>query len=765
MRIILLSLAATAALAQESAEATRATYQRLCSGCHGDDARGSQQGPGLSGNPTLKRRSAASIRNLIVRGVPAAGMPGFKLPDATLDALVALVQGLNASAADVAVPGDVAAGRAFFQGDGRCTACHMVNGAGTAKGPDLSGIAREMTVDQLRDSLTGPAARVAPGYGLVSVELRDGRKLRGFARSRSRFDLGLQDLDGKLHALSLAQASRVTEEKGSLMPAVQAPAATVQNLVAYLASLKGVPVGVPAPAPAKPPGGVSFEAIANPKPGDWLTYNGQLSANRYSPLAQINRTNVGQLKLEWTYSIPLWTQFLPDTPYFRENMRYFGLETVPLVFEGIMYVTGPNQVMALDARTGHAIWQYGRPRTPGLVSDPSLGTNRGVALLGENVFFVTDDARLLALNRTTGKLVWEQVMWDEPQKYGGTIAPLVVKDMVIAGVAGGDWGIRGFISAYRGATGERVWRHWTVPAEGEPGIETWKGPGYKLGGGSTWLTGSYDPGTDTLYWATGNPWPNSDDRDRPGDNLFTDCVLALDPATGRRKWHYQFTPHDTHDWDATEPNVLVDTAWRGQLRKLLLHADRNGFFYVFDRTDGKLLLANSFMHRITWASGIGADGRPIPLPPSDLSCPGHATNWNGTVWSPVTKLYYVMATENCTVRLQPGSWKNPRPVEQPAAKYLRALDIESGKIAWEIPQVGPVDGKRVAGLLGTAGGLLFYGDPEGYFIAADERNGKELWRIPLNATIKTSPMTYMVDGRQYLSLAVGSSVMTFSLPR
>jgi glucose dehydrogenase len=289
------------------------------------------------------------------------------------------------------------------------------------------------------------------------------------------------------------------------------------------------------------------------------------------------------------------------------------------------------------------------------------------------------------------------------------------------------------------------------------------GGGHKLGGGSTWLTGSYDAATDTLYWATGNPWPNSDDRPRGGDNLYTDSVLALNAADGKLQWHYQFTPHDTHDWDATEPNVLVDTVYRGQPRKLLLHADRNGFFYVFDRTDGKLLLGKSFLHRLTWASGIGADGRPQKLPPSELGCPDHATNWNGTTWSPTTKLYTIIAIEKCTVNQLPGSWKTARPPEDPGRKYLRALHIETGAIAWEVPLTGPVDGKRVAGLLGTAGGLLFYGDPSGYFVAADERNGKTLWRMPLHATIKTSPMTYSVNGRQYVTLAAGANVMTFAL--
>jgi len=743
----------------------RPTYDKLCAGCHGADARGTQQGPGLSGNLRVRRRSVQSLKTVIQKGVPSAGMPAFELPDATLTALANLVVSLNASAADVKVPGDATAGHAFFVGKGKCSTCHMVYGSGSPIGPDLSNVARNLTVDQLRDAVLKPEAQITQGYAVATVHLRDGRAVRGFIRSRTKFDVAVQDLSGRFHLFSLDQVARVMDERSSLMPALKASAEEQQNLIAFLSSLTGVKPQTTVVPQTPVPGGITFSDLLNPKPGDWLTYNGNLSGNRYSRLTQINASNVNKLSLKWTYSIPLWTQFLPDTPYFRENMRYFGLETVPVVTDGVMYVTGPNQAFALDARTGQQIWQYSRPRTPGLVSDPSLGTNRGVAILGDNVFMVTDNAHLLALNRITGRLVWEAVMPHEPQRYGGTIAPLIVKDMVIAGVAGGDWGIRGFIDAYKATTGERVWRHWTVPAEGEPGIETWKGSAYKLGGGSTWLTGSYDPGTDTLFWATGNPYPNSDDRERGGDNLFTDCVLALDLATGKMKWYYQFTPHDTHDWDATEPNVLVDTEFQGQQRKLLLHADRNGFFYVFDRTNGKLLLAKSFMHRITWAKEIGADGRPVPLPPSDLSCPDHATNWNGTAFSPVTKLYYVMATEKCTVRLLPGSWKNPLPPDEPGRKYLRALNIETGKIQWEIPQVGPIDGKRVAGILGTAGGLLFYGDPTGYFIAADERDGKTLWRIPLNATIKTSPVTYSVDGQQYVALAVGSSIMTFGLPQ
>ncbi len=741
------------------------TYAKLCAGCHGADARGSQQGPGLAGNSRLRRRSALNLRNVIVKGIPAAGMPGFDLPAATVDGLVNLVVSLNASAAEAKLPGDRAAGEALFFGKGQCATCHMVAGRGAAVGPDLSNVARDLTVSQLRDALMDPGSAIAAGYGLVTVHLPDGRSVRGFARNRTAYEVAVQDMKGGFHSFQLDKVARLDSEKASAMPAVRAAPEEVANLIAYLGGLTGVqPGSIARPSRSNTTGGPAFARIQNPKPGEWLTYNGTLGGNRYSSLEQIHRGNAAKLAMKWTFSVPLWTQFLPDTPYYRENMRYFGLETVPVVADGVMYVTGPNQVFALDAATGQPIWHYSRPRTQGLVSDPSLGTNRGVAILDDNVFMVTDNAHMIALNRVTGRLVWEARMWDEPQRYGGTVAPLVVKDMVIAGVAGGDWGIRGFVSAYKGATGERVWRHWTVPAEGEPGIETWKGNGFKLGGGSTWLTGSYDASTDTLFWATGNPWPNSDDSQRGGDNLYTDCVLALDPATGKLKWHYQFTPHDVRDWDATEPNVVVDANFQGRPRKLLIHADRNGFFYVFDRTDGKLLLAKPFLHRLTWASGIGPDGKPVRLPPGDLSCPDHATNWNGTAYSPVTKLYYVMAIEKCTVTLRPGSWKTARPPEEPGMKYLRAIDIETGKIAWEVPQVGPIDGKRVAGILGSAGGLLFYGDPSGYFVAADERNGKTLWKVPLNATIKTSPITYSVAGKQFVALAAGSNITTFALP-
>ena len=477
-----------------------------------------------------------------------------------------------------------------------------------------------------------------------------------------------------------------------------------------------------------------------PQPGDWLTYNGSDSANRYSRLKQINTANVSSLKLKWIFPI-----------------QYFGLEVTPLAADGVLYVTGPNQVFAIDALTGSVIWHFSRPASTGMVGDARLGTNRGVAILRDKVFFVTDNAHLLGLDRASGKLLWETPMASDPkgQHYGGTIAPLIVDDTIIAGVAGADQGIRGFVAAFKPDHGALVWRRWTVPRSGEPGIETWQGKEPVTGGGSTWLTGSYDPSSDTLYWATGNPWPDSNDLDRPGDNLYTNCVLALNAKTGELKWHYQFTPHDVKDRDATEPNVLVDTLYKGKSSKLLLHADRNGFFYVFDRTDGRLLLAKPFLRRVDWASSIGSDGRPIVKDPR--GCPSDAANWDATAFSPDTRLYYLMALEEC-VGDKPGGYP-----DQTGQRFLRALNIETGDIVWEVPQPGAARAKTWTGVLATAGGLIFYGQPNGGFAAVDQRNGKSLWQFPTNVRMKASPMTFTVGGNQYVAVAAGPNILCFGL--
>ncbi len=540
------------------------------------------------------------------------------------------------------------------------------------------------------------------------------------------------------------------------MPPLKASDQERRDLLAFMSRLGGVPVGQLATQQA-PVSADAQEQVLKPKPGEWPTYNGDLKANRHSPLNQINTENVNRLQLQWSYSF-----------------SYNGLEMTPLMADGVMYVTGPNQVCAIDAQTGRQIWCYSRPRTPAgtIAGDAAKGATRGAALLGDRIFFNTDNAHMICLNRLTGALMWDVVMPESPSRYGATGAPLVVGDLVISGVAGGDEGIRGFIAAYKVTTGELAWRHWTVPKRGEPGSETWSGKAIEVGGGSTWLTGSYDPETGLLYWPTGNPFPDTDGEDRKGDNLYTNCVVALDVKTGKLKWYFQFTPHDLHDWDATEPLVLVNTRFGGRDRKLLLQANRNGFYYVLDRTNGEFLLGKPFVKKLTWASGIDKNGRPElvegnkPTRTGTVTCPAvrGATNWYSTAFNPNTSLFYVMAVEDCNLyqQSQLGGYVPHRDPKNPPEKYLRALDMETGKIVWEIQQVGPPEA-NYSGVLSTEGGLVFYGETGGGFAAVDAKTGKTLWHFEANQPWKASPMTYMMNGRQYVAIASGGNILSFAI--
>jgi alcohol dehydrogenase (cytochrome c) len=356
-----------------------------------------------------------------------------------------------------------------------------------------------------------------------------------------------------------------------------------------------------------------------------------------------------------------------------------------------------------------------------------------------------------------------------------------VNDLVIAGVSGGDEGIRGFLDAYRAATGERAWRFWTVPGPGEPGSETWGGKAIAHGCAATWLTGTYDAEARLLYWPTGNPCPDYNGAERQGDNLYSNSVVALDPDTGTLRWHFQFTPHDLNDWDATETPVLVDAVFRGRPRKLLLHGDRNGFFYVLDRITGEFLLAEPFIKNLTWATGIDRTGRPIrvreqePTAEGTRTCPAvtGATNWPSPAYNPATGLFYLMAAESCSIFTKNDQWfvqgqsfygggTRRSPVDV-STKYLRAIDIQTGKVAWEIP--GLSGGVIASGLMTTAGGLIFFGDAAGgAFVAADARDGRLLWHFDTGFGWKAGPMSYTIDGRQHIGVLAGSTVMVFGLP-
>jgi alcohol dehydrogenase (cytochrome c) len=392
----------------------------------------------------------------------------------------------------------------------------------------------------------------------------------------------------------------------------------------------------------------------------------------------------------------------------------------------------------------------------------------------------TDHAHVLALNRSTGELVWDIEMADWHQNYFATSAPLAVGSLVVAGVGGGEHGARGFVAAFDQATGKEAWRFWTVPKPGEPGAQTWEGKGISHPGAPTWFTGTYDAELDTLFWPTGNPSAEYNGDDRMGDNLYADCILALDAKTGKLKWYYQTTPHDLWDWDATETPVVLNAPWQGQQRKLLLQANRNGFFYVFDRTDGKLLLAKPFVKNLTWASGIGPDGRPVKLPdqmPTAAGtrvCPSQdgATNWFSPSYNPATGLYYVQTFEKCSVytKSEPGTWEAGRTYlggsqrtspGGPPVRVLKAIDIRTGSIKWELPQPGPAE--SWGGTLATATGLVIFGEEGGSLMAADAVSGKPLWSFQTNQTWKASPMTYMFDKKQYVAVASGSNIIAFAI--
>ncbi len=543
----------------------------------------------------------------------------------------------------------------------------------------------------------------------VSVELTDGRKLSGLAVNQSYQDMQLRTPDGRVHLLRR-----------------EAAAATAR-----------------------------FREVTSQV--DWSSYDGQVSGNRFSTLSQINRTNVGRLTPRWIFS-------LPDVP---------SLEGTPIVHQGIMYVTSGNECYALDAGSGRQVWHYQRQRTKSL----GMKVNRGAAISGDRVFMVTDDARLIALNRFTGKLLWDTVMADYRQNYFATSAPLIAGGLVISGIGGGDSGVRGFLSAFNPQTGSEVWRFWTIPAAGEPGAETWNGKSFANPGGATWTTGSFDPELNLLYWQVGNPGPDHNGDQREGDNLYSDSVVALDIRTGKLRWHYQFTPHDVWDWDAQEPLALVDATWQGQPRKLMLQANRNGFFYVLDRTNGKLLLGKPFVKKLTWAKEISPTGRPVKNPNQEPSargtriCPAvaGATNWFSAAFDPSSGLYFVQASESCGVYVKREmDWEPGRSFmggssrnAEPQVKILRAIDINTGKIAWELPQTG--GGESRSGTLATAAGLVFFGEDSGALMAVDSSTGKPLWSFQTSQFLRASPMTYQFDQNQMVVIASGSNIIAFSL--
>ncbi len=507
----------------------------------------------------------------------------------------------------------------------------------------------------------------------------------------------------------------------------------------------------------------SSALIAKRPNADWLSYNGDFSGRRFSGLSQINLSNVGQLRAQWVF----------------HSSNSNRLEVTPVVVNGVMFVTSANDTYALDARTGRTIWHHVWPISEGLIDDASGHLSRGVAVWHARVYRQTDNAHLLCLDARSGSLLWDVAYADWNRNYGATGAPLIVNDKVIVGTSGGDDGVRGFVAAYDAATGKMLWRFWTIPAPGEPGSDSWPGDLYLHGGGTTWMPGTYDPETRTLFWGTSNPSPDFDGEVRPGDNLYTDCVLALDAETGKLKWHFQFTPHDLFDYDATETPILVDTVYKQVPRKLLVQANRNGFIYVLDRTNGKFLTATPFVKKLNWATGIDASGRPIrsglaPTSEGTRVCPGYggATNWFAPSYNESTHFVYFLALEECeTFFLKAQDFEEgktfystgvKRIPEETSHKILVAYDVGKNLFAWRYPQVGSAHSG--GGTMTTAGGLVFFADDAQSFEAVNARTGKPLWHFNTGQDFSASPMSYAVHGKQYVAVAAGSDIFSFALP-
>lgn len=662
------------------------------------------------------------------------------------------------SAGSIAAAQNVDGGRQTFVS--RCASCHGTDGNGGELGPAVAVRVAVRSDEELRgvirDGFPGAGMPAFASIGAAEagdlvaflrtlrpravtttlasarLTLTSGAMLEGRVMNWTHDDVQLLDRNHKLHLL------RLTTPPWS---------GTSTSLIAS-------PSTMPGP-------GARYREVTSQV--DWPSYNGGPNGSRYSPLAKITSANVNTLAPKWMFSV-------------ANGGR---LQVTPVVVGGVMYITNANECWALDAGSGREIWHYQRPRTKGLIGNAAGGVNRGVGVSGDRVFMVTDHAHIIALDRHTGALLWDTEMADWKQNYNATGAPLPVGDLVVTGTSGGDEGVRGFVAAFDQTTGKEVWRFWTVPKPGEPGSDTWQGKGIAHPGGSTWMTGAYDPQLAMLYWPVGNPGPDLIGDDRQGDNLYTDSIVALDAKTGALKWHFQFTPHDVWDYDAEEPTALVDTTWQGQPRKLLVQANRNGFFYVLDRTNGAFLFGTQFVKTVTWATGLDSNGRPIKVPNMDPTpegkrvCPSldGATNWYSTSFSPQTNLYYVQTNDKCGIFTRtPLEWEagkgymggsfRPAP-DEPAQRVLRAFDITTGKATWEVPQSGTVN--SWGGVLSTGGGLVFFGDDSGALAAADARTGKRLWSFQTSQLWKASPMAYQFDNQQYVAIAAGSNIIAFGL--
>ncbi len=750
---------------RESIRAGMALYRVRCADCHGLDASG-YRGPDLiaamAGMPDER------LFDTIRKGVPGTEMPGQGLDTADLDILqiVAYLRNIGSVAPAERPIGNVANGERLFTQ--QCTSCHRVAGRGGRLGPDLTRIGATRSRAAITREIRTPSEWIGPAFETVTIVTKDGQRIRGAKKAEDVFTVQIMDTRERIQGYRKSDLQEVIYEESSLMPAYPLERLSdndLTDLVGYLGTLRGEPGATTSSAAIAPSAITNRDLLDGLKdPTRWLTYSGTYNGQRHSPLTQITPENVDRLAAQWTF----------------QTGQLGSFQTTPLVLDGVLYVTGfNNNAWAIDARSGRAIWRYRR----NLPEDLKLccgAVNRGFAVLGDRLFMSTIDAHLVALDLKTGVPAFDVELADHNLGYSATVAPLVVKDKVIVGVAGAEYGIRGFIDAYDVNTGKRAWRFYTVAGPGDPGSRTWpQGDAYQRGGGSIWVTGTYDPEQNLIFFGTGNPGPDYYSNAREGDNLYTASLVALDADTGERRWHYQFTPHDVHDWDSTQVPVLGELTIGGQPRKVVMFANRNGFFYTLDRVTGKIIVAKPFVET-TWAKEIDANGKPLLLPghlPDEdgtKTCPdlGGGTNFMSPSFDPTTGLFFVTARETCAMyyaydqKFKPGEQYTgggqQRPRDQKNFGALRAIDPVTGQIRWEFRYTSV----SASGVLSTASGLVFAGDGDGNLMAFDSRTGKNLWHYQLGSSMRsTAGTTYMLDGRQYLLVPSGSMLTAFALPQ
>ena len=726
-------------------------FIRKCSACHGDTAKGGR-GPDLTTGTWKHGSSDADLMRNIIKGIPGTQMPPIPMSETDARSIISFLRSLAESEKTVQVAGDPEAGRRLFFESTGCSSCHMFGGRGGILAPDLTEARSRYRPDQLLAASSSP-------WRLIEANTNSGSTVRGVKKGEDTFTLQLMDEQRRWHCLNKRDIRITTNSQPHTSLSIE----DQKQIVAFL--FKAPPVYEPStewnPAPDF---NVTYSRLlrSSAEPHNWLTYWGDLAGRHYSGLKQLTPTNVSSLKSQWTYQLGGTT-----------------VETTPLVVDGIMFATGPlNNAVALDARTGQPLWKYTR-RLPSVASHCTVMTNRGFAVLGDRLYMATLDTHLVALDAKSGNVLWDVAVDDYKKGFSITHAPLAIDGKIIVGVTSGECALTGFVDAFDAKTGKKLWRTYSTPQPGDPNRKTWEPESSAdFGGAPTWMTGTFDPETNTIFWMTGNPGPDYDGSVRLGDNLYSCSVLALDPETGKMKWWFQFTPHDVHDWDANQTPVLIEGTVKGKKRKLLVTAQRNAFYYVLDRETGEFLAGQAFAKQ-TWANGLDAKGRPSvlpdtePTPAGNYVCPDAAgsANWGSPSYDASNSLFIVSVREACatysSVTRDPipgegftgGGQELDTKIGTPGA--VRALDAITGATKWNFPlQVG----SSATGVLATAGGVVFASSNDGNLIALEARTGRYLWHYYTGANIVASPISYAVGGKQYVAIASQSAIFVFAVP-